>query len=313
MGIPVYLDEGSQVGLNDQPFWFGGLLHIYNMGRFQLRAPLDGDEPVAKSNERFERAAAELVSHGGGVISIYYHPTEFVTTEFWDAVNFAHGANPERTAWRRPRRRTEAESERCYGILHDCVAHAKDVPGVRFVTARELLQLYGSLVPAPAERARIAAHMSARQTFLVTEDRTFSAADMLLSLLGMQPEVVDGPATRIAGSLAGASIPRAAFERAKTDAVSFIRVNKRLPAAVWIGAEKLSIGDFAATLAGDDEVAAEIVARRANLEFEKYFSNEPRKAFEWPIHPEGFSASELLELEIAYGHDLASGVKGGLH
>jgi hypothetical protein len=40
MGIPVYLDEGSQVGLNDQPFWYGGLLHVYNMGRFQLRAPL---------------------------------------------------------------------------------------------------------------------------------------------------------------------------------------------------------------------------------------------------------------------------------
>jgi hypothetical protein len=51
-------------------------------------------------------------------MSICYHPTEFVTTEFWDAVNFAHGANPERTAWRRPRRRTETESERCYGILH---------------------------------------------------------------------------------------------------------------------------------------------------------------------------------------------------
>ena len=137
--------------------------------------------------------------------------------------------------------------------------------------------------------------MSARQTLLVTEDRTFSAADMLLSLLGMQPEVVDGPAARIASSLEGASIPRAAFERAKTDAVSLIRANNRLPAAVWIGADKVSIGDFAATLAGDGDATAEIVARRANLEFEKYFSNEPRKAFDWPIHPRGFSAPELLE------------------
>jgi len=304
MGIPVYLDEGSQVGLNDQPFWYGGLLYIYNMGRFQLRAPLDGDEPVAKSNERFEQAAADLASHGGGVISIYYHPTEFVTTEFWDAVNFAKGANPERTAWRRPRRRTEAESERCYSILHDYVAHARNVPGVRFVSARELLQLYGSPAPGTAERARIAAQMSARQTFLVADDGTLSAADMLLSLLGMQPEVVDGPATRIASSLDRAIVPRAAFERAKTDAVSFIRANKRLPAAVWIGADKLSIGDFAATLAGDDGAAAEIVVRRANLEFEKYFSHEPRKAFEWPIHPEGFSAPELLELGKLQGWTL---------
>ena len=31
-------------------------------------------------------------------------------------------------------------------------------------------------------------------------------------------------------------------------------------------------------------------------DYGKYLSNEPRKAFDWPIHPEGFSAPELLEL-----------------
>ncbi len=79
MGIPVYLDEGVQVGLNDQPFWYGGLLHIFNMGPFQLRAPLDGGDPAANSYQRFDQAAAGLAAHGGGVLSIYYHPTKFVT------------------------------------------------------------------------------------------------------------------------------------------------------------------------------------------------------------------------------------------
>ena len=32
MRIPVYLDEGSQVGLDGQPFWYGGLLYVFNMG-----------------------------------------------------------------------------------------------------------------------------------------------------------------------------------------------------------------------------------------------------------------------------------------
>jgi hypothetical protein len=303
MGIPVYLDEGSQVGLNDQPFWYGGLLHIFNMGRYSMRAPLDGSQSVKEACDRFDRAAADLAAHGGGVISIYYHPTEFVTTEFWDAVNFAKGANTERAAWRRPRRRTEADTERCYGILHNYVAHARNVPSVRFATAREMLQLYGSPAPPHAGRARIAAHMAARQTFLVTEDGALSAADMLQILLGMEPEVVDGPATRIASNVRGGAIPRPAFERAKADAVSFIRANKRLPAEVWIGSEKLSIGDFAATLAADNG-AAEVPVRRANLEFEKYFSNEPAKSFDWPIHPEGFSAPELLELGRLQGWTL---------
>ena len=296
MGIPIYLDEGVHVGVNDQPFWYGGLLNIFNMGPFQLRAQLDSEETAAHTYARFDRAAADLAARGGGVISIYYHPTEFVTIEFSDAVNFAKGANPERAQWQRPRLRTTADAERCFGILHDYVAHAKAVPGVRFVTARELLQLYGGAVPPHADRARMAAHMAARQTFLMTDAGALSAADMLLALLGMPPEVVDGPATRIASSYHGASIPRAPFEHAKADCVSFIHANHRLPAEVWIGSDKLSLGDFAATLAADDGASADVAVGHANLEFEKYISNESAKAFDWPIHPDGFSAPELLEL-----------------
>ena len=303
MGIPVYLDEGSQVGLNDQPFWYGGLLHVFNMGRYQLRAPLDGSQPLAASFARFDRAAAELASQAGGVISIYYHPTEFVTTEFWDAVNFAKGANPERANWARPGRRSESESERCFGILHDYVAHVKGVPGVRFVTARELSQLYGKPSAPSISREQIAAHMSARQIFLETGSGVLSAADMLLALLGMEPQFVDGPSTRATSTFRGEAIPRPAFEHSKADAVSFISANQRLPAAVWIGSETLSIGDFAATLAGD-RGDGDVAVRRANLEFEKYFSNEPAKAFDWPIHPEGFRAPELLELGRLQGWTL---------
>jgi hypothetical protein len=304
MGISVYLDEGSQVGLNNQPFWYGGLLHIFNMGRFTMRAPLDGNGAPENSYQRFDRAASELAARGGGVISIYYHPTEFVTTEFWDAVNFAKGADRERGDWRTPRRRTEVETERCYGILHAFVAHMKSVPGVRFATAREMLQLYDGPTPLSLNRAKISGHMAAKQTFLLTEQESLSAADMMLALLGMEPRIVDGPASRIASTLRGDTIPRAAFERAKADAVSFIRMNQRLPAEVWFGSEKLSIGDFAATLAADDGSSPRAGIHRANLEFEKNFSTDPKGAFNWAIHPEGFSAPELLDLGRLQGWTL---------
>jgi hypothetical protein len=228
-----------------------------------------------------------------------------VTTEFGDAVNFAKGADRERSEWRRPHRRTAAESERCYAVLHDYVAHAKGVEGVRFVTAREMLQLYGSPAPPHVDRARIAAHLAGKQTFLRTEQGSLSAADMVQILLGLEPEVIDGPATRIAGTYSGETIPRPAFERAKADAASFIKTNKRLPAEVWIASDKLSLGEFAATLAGDDgSGAGSVTVRKANLEFEKYFSNKPREAFSWLIHPEGFSAPELLELGKLQGWTL---------
>lgn len=303
LGIPVYLDEGTQVGLDDQPFWYGGLLHIFSMGRFAMRAELDR-EPGEAVYPRFDKAAGELRARGGGVISTYYHPTEFVTTEFWDAVNFPKGADRERADWKRPPRRTGAESERCYGVLRSYAAHMKGVEGVRLVTAREMLQLYGSPLPPRVDRARIAAHLAERQTFLRTEQGALSAADMVQVLLGLEPEVIDGPATRIAGNYREATISRPSFERAKADAVSYIRTHKRLPAEVWVGSDKLSIGEFAATLAGDDGARAKVPVRKANLEFEKYFSNEPQKAFSWPIHPDGFSAPELLELGKLQGWTL---------
>jgi len=304
MGIPIYLDEGTHVGVNSQPFWYGGLLYIFNMGTFSMRAPLDGAAPIANSYQRFDRAAADLAARGGGVISIYYHPTEFVATEFWDAVNFSKGADRERSDWRGPHRRTEAESQRCYRILHDYVAHMKSVAGVRFATAREMLQLYGSPTPRAVDRAQIAGHMASRQTFLAAGQESLSAADMLLALLGMEPQVVDGPATRIASTYHGDTIAHAAFERARTDAVSSIRMNGRLPAMIWIGSEKLSIGDFAATLAGYDGTSGSVRVRRAKLEFENHFSTDPKGSFSWPIHPDGFSAPELLELGRLQGWTL---------
>jgi hypothetical protein len=180
----------------------------------------------------------------------------------------------------------------------------KSVPGVRFATAREMLQLYGSPVPPPQNRARIAEHLAAKQTFMLTEQQSLSPADMVLALLGMDAQIVDGPATRIASTLRGDAIPRAALERAKADTISFIGTNHRLPAEVWIGSEKLSIGDFTATLAAYDGASASAAVRRANLEFEKYFSKDPKDSFSWPIHPEGFTAPELLDLGRLQGWTL---------
>ena len=33
LGIPVYLDEGEQVGVDEQPFWYGGLLYVFKWAK----------------------------------------------------------------------------------------------------------------------------------------------------------------------------------------------------------------------------------------------------------------------------------------
>jgi hypothetical protein len=295
MGIPVYLDEGSQVGVDEQPVWYGGLLYIFNLGQYLMRPDLDSEDNRAIFR-RFDEAAKRLAAGDGGVISTYFHPTEFVTTEFWDAVNFSNGAVRERSEWVRPRRRTPEASERCYRILRGYVEHAKRTPGVQFVTAQDLLQLYSPMTSRAPDREVIARHLATSITFLRSETGTYSAADLLLALLGLEPMAIDGPVKRGSTTYDAETIPAASFERVKEDVRGFIKINERLPGEVFIGAQTLSLEDFAATLAGSVLQPGPVRVRRGKLGFERYVTTEASAAFKWPIHPQGFAAPELLEL-----------------
>ncbi len=304
MGIPVYLDEGAQVGLNDQPFWYGGLLYVFHMGRFVMRASLDPRVPAQKAFDEFDAAADELGRRGGGVISVYYHPTEFVTTAFWDGVNFSRGSSREPAEWQMPPRRTSQDSERCYQVLRAFVAHALTRPGVRFITARELAQIYaGSDVPR-VDTARIREHLRTGITWLDTPAGALSPSDMLQMLLDVETQFIEGPDARWASTVNGVSIPRPAFDRARKDAAGFVRNRGAVPARVWIGSEYLSPEDFTATLAGDDGASAEVAVRKGSLEFERHFAPDARRAFGWAIHPEGFNPAELMDLARLQGWTL---------
>jgi len=295
MGIPMYLDEGSHVGAGHQPFWFGGLFYVFDMGPYVMRASLDQDDFEA-SCKKFDQAAADLSAKGGGVISIYYHPCEFATTEFWDGVNFSHGADPAPAEWKRPHVRTKEDSERCHQILNRYVKHALANPAVRFVTASQLMALCQPQLPgSKVDRKMVADQMAGRQTFLVVNKTSLSAAEMLLLLLEMEPRFVEGPVSEGKTTYDGDSIDRRRFDKAKTDAIAFINGYGRLPAAVWLGSETLSLEDFAATLAADTGNGP-VVVRKGKAEFRDSVSKDPEKTFGWVIHPKGFRAPELLEL-----------------
>ena len=305
LGIPMYLDEGDQVGVAEQPFWYGGLLYVFHMGRNTFRAQLNVGAEDPAAYQRFDETAGRLASSGGGVISIYYHPNEFVTTEFWDGVNFRRGANPPRDAWVKPHRRTAAESERCYGVLRHFVEHMKQRPGIQFLTANELAARYEPVLPGTIDRRAAAEQLSREIVFAEVRGQVLSPADMLLALLEVKPEVVDGPTAAAATTYPNATIPARAFHTTVADAADFVRRNHRLPDQVFVGADTLSLADFAATLAGSVlEPGAEVRVVRGKTGFERYFATDPRRPFNWVIHPEGFSGGPLLELGRLQGWTL---------
>jgi hypothetical protein len=289
MGIPVYMDEGSQVGLNRQPFWYGGILYIFNLQQYSIRADLNDESKLADAKAKFTRAVAELRAAGGGVLHTYYHPNEWPTTEFWDGVNFRNGNYTAPENYRMPARRTPESEARAYRIFFDFVKHIQ-ASGVRIVTAREMVERYVQPVVTQADAGE------ARRQFRSAIDGAgpHSAADLLLALLGIRARYVDGPASRVPSD-AVSELDRTLFERGKRDAVAYIERHGRLPSHVWIGSKKLSLVDFAATLAGDEGSGA-VQVRAGKAAFERHIATDARRSFNWVIHPEGFEAPELLEL-----------------
>ena len=129
MGIGMYLDESDHVGIDDQPFYYGGMLNVFKMRSTLARVALDGTD-LAASQARFTAVANALRARGGGTISIYYHPSEWVHAEFWDAVNFSRGANPPRAAWKQPKTRPLAETEKAFADFEQYIRFIQQQPGV---------------------------------------------------------------------------------------------------------------------------------------------------------------------------------------
>lgn len=288
-GVKVYMDDGSQVGFDRQPFWYGGLLYIFNLGPHTVRADLNDPALLEGAKRKFDAALASARQLGGGVIQTYYHPTEWAATKFWDGVNFSHGANPERSEWKNPPLRTPESREQAYRLFLDWVDYVRKTPGLRIVTAREIPNYFEprDAAPPPAESRRLAESIDTHGGF--------SAADHLLALLNLPPAHVDGPLHRASSNYTEAAIPRPAFDRAKKDAAAFIRRFHRLPDSVWLGSRYLSLPDFAATLAAAPE-SGPVPVRTGRLDIERRIGTDAAKLYNWVIHPEGFAPESLLEM-----------------
>jgi len=289
-GVPVYMDEGSHVGWNEQPFWYGGMLYVYRLRQFAMRADLNDPSKLGDAKAKFDAAVAEARKRGGGVLQTYYHPTEWSATEFWDGVNFRYANNPPRYEWKKPNPRTPESQAQAYRLFFDFVKHVKNTPGIRIITARDLPLLVENPVKPLSKDAAAAMLRKA-----VDSQDGYSAADLVVGALGLSPRYVDGPDRRGVTS-AGATIPRWVFEKAKADAADFIEKSGKLPSEVWVGNEALSLVDFTATLANDGGAGSTVAVRKGEAAFEKQVTTDAGRAYDWVIHAKGFAPAELLDL-----------------
>ena len=327
-GVPCYVDEDPHVGLNHQPFWYAGALVVFDMGSNCTRMALYDPAAVEPAKQKVSAIADRLRAQGDGLISIYYHPCEWVQQRFWDSVNFRRGANPPREEWQPPPQRPAAETEGAFRRFGEYVDYIRALPGVRFVTASDLPAMYPDGVRAPgaperdlAELADRLVNQSALVDFQVIGGRAYSAADQFELLTVAVSRLIEGKKLRFPlraeGLLGPDSPPPAlpgparlrwpAFRDAALDVRDYLQTERRVPARVFIGADPVSPTDFLVGLArayahyskdGQLPVPEGVeLSRNVELSPERCVAKDTPELFGgWIIHKEGFRAPRILEV-----------------
>ena len=324
LGIKVYLDEADHVGVDDQPFYYGGMLNIFRMRSTLVRMALRGGTSLAEGQAAFNEVHAALTARGGGTISIFYHPNEWVQAEFWDAVNFRRGANPARHEWKLPRTRPATETEQAFADFEQFIRFIQARDGVRFVTATELAALYADHALGrdfgPTELLAVARAVQKDFDFLTFDGYALSGADTFSLLTdaaaalvetkalpaAIRLATIDGPTrtfTPSTGQLRSSSFSWSAFANAVRDTAEYCRVHRRLPDEVWIGAENIPPVDYLATL-GDaveqfltaGKLPATVDRKSVRFTADRHVAEDSPKLWGWIIFPEGFHAPRLMEL-----------------
>ncbi len=328
-GVPCYVDSGSHVGLDGKPFWYCGTLTVFHLSPNETRMDLYKPGGLEAGCADFRKIHSRLAAGGGGLISIFYHPCEWVHLEFWDGVNFRRGANPPREEWKKPPERPAGETEAAFRRFEEYIDFQRSLPGVKFITASDLPGLYPDRVRAEGAGVETVAHvagiLSSADGVGFTRDEgglILSAADQFVVLaeyLGAAIEKGRAPGrVSVPGVLGPSEPPPAteveelgarAFRDAVLDARDEVRKRGQIPSRVFAGVRKIAPADFLIAMAraaghvvlsskeGDAVLPEKIaVPRGTKVLAERHVAEDTPGLFGgWVIHPEGFRAPKILE------------------
>jgi peptidoglycan/xylan/chitin deacetylase (PgdA/CDA1 family) len=322
-GVKVYLDEAGHVGMNGKPFWYGGLLNIFNTREgSKIRPPNDSDwSGLADARARFQEFYLRMTSkREGGIISLYFHPCEFVHKEFWDAVNFARGANPPREEWEVPPMKSPDESERAFRFFEELVTSMKSFPRVEFITASQALHLFRDSAQRrsfqPAELAPIAQQVDPEISYQIHDNFNLSASEVFFLLNRYVAGVIEksphaivldgtltGPASEVALVTDSFDVPWNQFSRTVLDVEEYVVKNDQIPDVVWLGSRPVSPECYLVALA---RAATRLLVRAeppetvtippARLAAAQYVADDSPELWGWVIFPPNFRAPKLMSL-----------------
>jgi hypothetical protein len=319
-GMPVYLDAGSHVDLDQRPCFYCGLFNLYRLAH-TIRANIHQPKEYKAAEERFLDAKQKLIAEGGGVVSIVYHPCEFVHNEFWDGANFSNGANPPREKWVLPKTKTPEESKAAYEVFENYVRFMKRFPDVRFVTATEAAKIYRDKARGhafgPAELKAISSAVTADVSFQRRDSYTLAASE-IFELLNRYVAHGDrkneganlklgetslGPTGRVPVLVDPITTDWSQFQRTVADVQNYLEKHKRIPSAVWLGSVSVppeaylnALAKVAGDLIDGTSPPEKITIKPAKLAAARHVSEDGPHLWGWVIFPKGFRAPAMMDL-----------------
>lgn len=313
--IPTYVSGFGYVGVDCQPFWYGGVLctsHLYGKrldGREQrhhmgLNFELGQPGAIDAHKKAFARSLAEL-GDTGGLISIINHPCTLVLEEWF-------------SSRLKPRELTEAG----YAHFEQFVQWAMAHENVTDTSAAKLLALYpdralGKLF-GHDELHVLAQSLTDSICFQRFGDMTLSAAEAFGMLvnglasyvvnrtlpLGTVCSAVANPALHPNSAARDLTVPWEVFCDTTRRCAEYLATYHRVPDYVEVAGEGVAPADYLATVAGvvrdvmdGKALPHDITLTQAHCDFEQYVDeNAARSAWRSAMMPDGFAAPRLYEL-----------------
>jgi hypothetical protein len=321
-GIPVYLDETSILNLNDQPYWYCGILNLNGAKRnfivfdFSFQAPTG----IKGLKKRFKAIHDRLRSKGGGAASILFHLHTAINRKFWDEVNFANGKNRTREQYEEPPRQPPEVTARAWKDFEELIRYISSFGDVQFITASDAVKIYhdsAKVVVSNAELEHVAQHFASSTSHLRIGDSYLSPAGAFYAVTkalahhadeGALPGKIDvkeplGPMApaRTKGSRKLKTGDFLASAKATLDSIESQRC---LPTGIPVGDyAELAPHDYLATAC---RLLSLVISRKDLPESTRTIKGRPpqvnhvsgvnlTKACKWKVLPRNFKAPKILE------------------
>ncbi|HLY74788.1 MAG TPA: hypothetical protein VKU80_11780 [Planctomycetota bacterium] len=324
-GMKAYMDAGSHLGVDGKPHYFSGLLTLYNLTHHP-RTGLGGEKDLVEGKQHFQKSYDQLMKEGGGIISVYYHPCEWIHKQFWDSI-FKNGTNPAREDWQMPPQKTPEETQVAFETFEAWIRWIKTLPDLRFITVAEAAWVYRDTAVDrtfnAAELKEIAAGVGEEVDFQRRGDydlapsEIFALLNPIVAAYGnewgpVHPSAKPPSSIKFAGTPQGPTEPGPALETPLTTtwnqfartaawAQEYLSSHDRIPPTVFLGSTGVPPEAYYTALARvagqliEGKVPESVEIRPAKYTIGARVADDSPKLFGW-LFAEGYHAPAMMAL-----------------